>query len=69
MFLEYDAVVCELGPHRTSYYVASVLQDIVDKSGVVRVQIEGGDGQSRVDENVRSLLFFFSFKVIILKFI
>lgn len=31
------------------------MQDIVDKSGVVRVQIEGGDGQNRAEENVNFL--------------
>lgn len=29
----------------------------MDKSGVVRVQIEGGDGQNRADENVSYLRF------------
>ncbi|VDN22291.1 unnamed protein product [Gongylonema pulchrum] len=32
-------------------FLSFIFQDIVDKSGVVRVQIEGGDAQSRVDEN------------------
>lgn len=35
----------------------------MDKSGVVRVQIEGGDGQNRADENVYfSLNIFKSYK-------